>query len=124
MTVATRSAGPMLRAAAFALVNDSAQFARPATSDETQHFTMSQGNSIAKLFQISRRMLSQTISNAGHRWLVVLLAPKDCFDHLAGIGRSSFGQMQVNHGRLQAAVAQILLDDFERDARFEQVRCV
>ena len=34
---------------------------------------------------------------------------------------ADLGQMQIDHRGLQAAVAEILLDDFQRDTRFEKM---
>ena len=49
---------------------------------------------------------------------------KDLFHCLAGIGFCCFGQMQVDHRRLQAAVTEIFLDDFQRHSRFQKMRGV
>ena len=42
-------------------------------------------------------------------------------DHLPGIGFGDLGQVQVDHGGLEATVAQVFLDRLEADTRFEQM---
>ena len=59
----------------------------------------------------------------GDREFFHRLAPsEECFDLLACVGLRRFGQMQVDHGGRQRRVTHVLLNRFDRHARFQKMR--
>ena len=48
----------------------------------------------------------------------------ECIDVRDRIFLSLVGQVQIDHGRLQAGVPQILLDDAQVDTSLEQMSCI
>ena len=67
-------------------------------------------------------MLPKAIGNRHLR--LAKWSPEDPFDRLFGIDLSRLRQMEIDHRRLQAAVAEILLDDTQADSSFQEMRCV
>ena len=106
------------------LVEDSAQFTGSTPCDRAEDLAVSHRHPLAKLLEIRRCVLPQAVRNRGHRLVLTRRPPKDLLDHLAGIDLGNLSQMQVDHRGLQAAVTEILLDDFQRDALFQQMRGV
>ncbi len=121
MPIATRTTDPMLSAAPIAFVQDSAQLARSATRDRTDHLAMHERHSLAELLDVSRCVLPQAVRNRSHRLVFVRPASKELLDRLPRVDFGDLGQMQIDHCRLQAAVAQVLLNDSQAEPRFEQV---
>jgi hypothetical protein len=121
VAVAATAANPMLSTTTVTLIDDSAKFACTATCDRAEHLAVTGRNGLAVLRQVSRCVLPEAIRDRGHRLLGKRLPYKDRFDGLAGIDRRGLGQVQVNHRGLQAAVTKILLDDLQRDTRFEKM---
>jgi len=125
MAVTTRAADPVLSLAVVTMVNDSTQLTRSTTGDRTEHFAVTGGNRVAKRLKVCRYVLPQAVCDRGHRLplptaLAVALRAaaagwplKDLLDHRAGIDFGDIGQMQVDHRRLQRAMTEILLDDFQ-----------
>jgi len=117
VSIATTASDPMLSTTAITLVDDPAQFAGATTHDGAEHFAMTKRNVVSKSFQVCRCVLPQGIRDRRHA--LTLAPPKDLFDRLPCIGLGGLGQMQIDHRRLQAAVTEVLLDHFQRHARFE-----
>ena len=122
MPIATRTADPMLSTTPIAFVQDSAQLARPATRDDADHLAVHEWHSLAELVEISRCVLPQAVRNRSHRLVFVRPASKELLDRLPRVDFGDLGQMQIDHCRLQAAVAEILLNHSQAEARFKQVR--
>ena len=110
----------MLPSAALALVLNTAQFPRSATRDQADHFAVTKRNRIAEPLQIPQCMLPQAVSDRRHE----LLSAKELFDRLTRLGLGRVGQVQIDHRGLQTAVTQVLLNDPQAHARFEQMRRV
>jgi len=110
MSVPARTADPVFTATIVASIDDAAQLSRPATHDRTENLAVSHRHPIAERLEICRCVLPQAVRHRKHRLL--LTAPtKELLDRRSRIDFRRLGQMQVDHGRLQAAVAEILLDD-------------
>ena len=107
----------MLAITVIAMIDRVSEFSGATTRDRIDHASMSQGNSIAKLLQVSRCVLPDRRGDRRHG--LRQRPPKDLFDRLAGIGRGDIRQMQIDHGRLQAAVSHVLLNDAQREPCFE-----
>ena len=74
-----------------------------------EHSAVTERDAAAKCFQVLRCVLRQAVRDRRHR----LLATKDRLDLLPRVGIGGVGQVQVDHCGLQAAVAKVLLDDFQ-----------
>ena len=123
VAIAARSRYPMLFFTTPTLVFGVSQLAGLASHDQTQHLAVSQRHRVAVLGQVRGAMLTQGIGNSGHLTLLPVLAwSKQLVDDLAIVLFGDFGQVQINHRRLQAGVAEVFLDGFEADVGFEQVR--
>ena len=70
---------------------------------------MTERDASAKRFQVLRCVLRQAVRDRRHR----LLATKDGLDLFPGVGFGGIGQVQVDHRGLQAAMAKVLLNDFQ-----------
>ena len=89
--------------ARLALVDDTAQLPHSAAHDVAENFTMSQRNLVAKRFQVPGYVLPKCIGNSRHLPAASPdVANKQSIDQLSRFGFSRIGQMQVDHGRLQA----------------------
>ena len=117
MTITTASPDPMLSAATVTLVQDSAEFAGSATRDRAEYLAVTGRYGVAKLRQVSRCVLPQTVRYRGHR--LTFRPPEDLFDRLPGVGLARFGLVQIDQRCLQTAVAHVLLDRFEAHAGFQ-----
>ena len=115
------------------LIDDSAKLTRSTTSDGTDHLAVTKRNPLAKLLKVRRCVLPKAVRDGRHRlvaavalvpvvaFVVVDASPKDPFNCLATIHLCGLSQVQVNHRCLQATVTEVLLDDSQADARFEQM---
>ena len=63
-------------------------------------------------------MLTQGVSDSRHRECD-LLSSKKLVDRFSGLRLGGVGQVQIDHRRLQRAVAEVLLDDLQRHTGFE-----
>jgi hypothetical protein len=95
----------------FAFETYMAQLARATAGDCRKHLTVAKRNVGTELIEVTRRVLPETVSD---RWPRARLGTcKDLFDLPPRTLFGRVGQVQVDHGRLKAAVSEVLLNHFE-----------
>ena len=119
MPVAARAADGVHPPAVLAAVEDRPQLAGAAGGDGAEHLLMRRGHRRPEPLEIGRAVPPHHVGDGGHG-----SGPHQGLDPLAGLFLADGGQMEIDHGGLQRAVAEVLLDQPEVDAGFEQVGCV
>ena len=149
MPIAARATNPVLMMALSAFKHHMPQLTCAAALNRAEHFTLlecdlccgrtrccgrSPDRATPTPLQKRLAMLPQTVGDCGHgsrllyghratlslRWFRSW-TPKQIVDHTSRINRRRVGQMQIDHRRLQAAVAEILLDQSQRNSGFVSV---
>ncbi len=119
MPVAARAAHGVDLAAALAPVEHRAQLTRAARGDGAQDLLVSPGHRGPEPLEIRPAVPPHHLGDGRHR-----SGPHQLLDPGEGLLLAHRGQMEVDHRGLQRAVAQVLLDQPQVDAGFEQVRGV
>jgi hypothetical protein len=124
VTITARSTDPVIAIAVLAVIDHVAQFSGAAACNDAEYFSDVQRSGLLSGLEKRRRVLPDALGNSGHCRCDLQLPPEQTFDDLASIGLGAFSEMQVDHGRLQARVTEVLLNHTQTDSGFQQVRGV
>ena len=116
VSISTTASDPVVFPTAVTLVDDVAKHASPTACDRIDHLAMAEGDSATESLVVRRCVLPKAVRDRGHR---LRFTSKQLFDERAGVRFGRLSQMQIDHRGLQTAVAHVLLDGTQADARFE-----
>jgi len=117
--VAAGSANPVILAATVATIDHVAQLPCAAACDGAEHLLHVKRSGLLSRLQERRTVQSEAISDGGHGWCGLQRSAKETLNSFPSVGFPTNRQMQIDRGRLQAAVAEILLNHAERNSRFK-----
>ncbi len=114
MPVAARAAHGLDLATTVAAVEDQAQLAGAAGGDRAQHLLMSHWHRSPEPLEIGPAVPPHHLGDGGHG-----SGPHQLLDPGKRLLLADLGEMEINHRRVQRAVAQVLLDQPQVDTGFE-----
>ncbi len=129
MPIAAGATDPVTGLARLAAIHHVAKLTRFATRDQSQHLAVMGRHALLVLGDVAGSKRSQCIGDGqvrrlrdgDHLLAGFLAADKQLVDDLSRIRFGGLGQMQVDHRRLQAFVAEVLLNRLQAHSGFQQV---